>query len=88
VLGAVLVWSYLAPEKSTLTSEAVMSDFSLPKDLQDAARPAPRAKDPNRFYNCAVCGQQVDRVNLDQVYHHDARPHEPLSGESARYDKV
>jgi hypothetical protein len=65
-----------------------MRDFSLPKDLDDAARPAPREKDPGRYYDCSVCGQQVDRMNLDQVYHHDARPHEPLSETKSRYDEA
>lgn len=65
-----------------------MRDFSLPKDLEAAARPAPLDKHPDRYYECPVCGQRVDRVNLDQVYHHDTRPHAPLSEATSRYDRT
>ncbi|MEQ1490473.1 MAG: hypothetical protein ABL932_07995 [Terricaulis sp.] len=27
---------------------------------------------------CGVCGQAFDVADLDQVFHHDAGPHEPL----------
>ena len=40
-------------------------------------RPEPKP-DGLRFKTCAVCGQVYDIQSLDQVYHHDARPHAPL----------
>lgn len=30
------------------------------------------------FRVCDVCGQRFDTSDLDQVFHHDAAPHQPL----------
>ncbi len=53
-------------------------DLSLPKDFTEMVEAKRPAQPADRHYTCPVCRQQVDRVNLDQVYHHTAEPHAPL----------
>ncbi len=31
---------------------------------------------------CAVCGQAFDTTDMDQVFHHDSAPHQPLESSS------
>jgi hypothetical protein len=56
-----------------------MRDRFLPEDTQDSVTPAPRDPPAHRFYNCAICGQRVDRAKLAQAFHHDDQPHEPMA---------
>lgn len=59
--------------------------FSLSSDVQTSveAKAAPQAED--RYYPCPVCGQVIDRKNLDQVYYHGPEPHEPRDPDALRY---
>jgi hypothetical protein len=40
--------------------------------------PERQGDDALRYRTCEVCGQRYDTTDLDQVFHHDGEPHEPL----------
>jgi hypothetical protein len=47
------------------------------------------ASESEHFYTCKKCGQEVDKRDLGQVFHHEVPNHQPLvdSPFNARRDK-
>jgi hypothetical protein len=54
-----------------------MSALDIQKQIDEVETRAPERR-ADRDYQCPVCGQKVDRENLDQVHHHSEEPHQPL----------
>jgi hypothetical protein len=57
-----------------------MRDLSSSEVLQE------RKSADHRHYQCPVCGQTVDRRDLEQVYYHDCAPHGPRAPDANRYE--
>ena len=54
-----------------------MTRLQLAKEIKDRTVQAEPKRAPDRFFACKVCGQSVDRLNLEAVFHHDDKPHLP-----------
>jgi len=59
-----------------------MADDGLPADLRERVETAiseqQELRERDRYFECPVCSQRVDRQDFRAVLHHDERPHGPL----------
>jgi hypothetical protein len=68
------------PALNPFALEPVMHDLSSTEALQE--------REPDQHhYQCPICGQTVDRKDLEQVYYHDDTPHDPRAASASRYQR-
>ena len=56
--------------------EVVRSKGSSPMRMSEET--PPRDETQTRWRTCEICGQVFDTTDVDQVFHHDKHPHEPI----------
>jgi hypothetical protein len=80
-LGNKLAFSLVnRPALNPFALEPVMRDLSSTEALQE--------REPDQHhYQCPICGQTVDRKDLEQVYYHDDTPHDPRAASASRYQR-
>lgn len=53
-----------------------MPALDIQRDIDGVVTRDPQSR-ADRYFDCPICGERVDRENLDQMLHHDEQQHPP-----------